>query len=467
VSRPRKVVVIGAKGYEMSTSDVRVDCFSWELIKNVTNLRDYDTVVINLLGIIDETSRNQVPWNDVVSVLNVCTALEILQHGGEIIVAGDPRFTVRLEDHKDLYKDMPFLHWTGIEFQWDDAPGDTIVFSNDYRHRNFENYMKKLAKWVYSLSWVRADLNILSDFFNFEYMESKGLSIDIHKDFFCVNRYENALAFILRLAITKKVEDCYSKRTEVVSEYGPVVFLPRIEASQDETLTIVLRDVCGIEASLPEPEWLADYKAPGQKTVDEEINRIRGEIEAAWERLQEARKKREQVRTCLKLLYEREAGLEPAVRDVLRGLGAHIEDPTEPNKEDGWITVSVGDQTFEGVLEVKSTRSDQFGEDGIRQLLDWIDRGIQLRQKKYKGIFIGNSCVDKPVTERPWPFSDSWCKSVELHSMCALTTKDLYIVHLLKSTGKLDLDAFWQDIFQTNGILDNKKYIDLLTRQQE
>jgi len=167
-----------------------------------------------------------------------------------------------------------------------------------------------------------------------------------------------------------------------------------------------LRDVCGVEASLPEPEWISDYEAPGQTAVDQEIAKIVEELGSAKEQFVQAQKKREEIRACLKLLYEREFGLEPAVQNILRGLGAHVEDPKEANKEDGWVTVNVEGQVYEGVLEIKSTRSAQFGEDGIRQLLDWIDRGTKMRQKKYKGIFIGNSSVDTPGKERPWPFSD-------------------------------------------------------------
>jgi hypothetical protein len=461
--RAKKVVIIGAKGYKMSAPNVRVDCFPWQQIAEIPNLRDYDTVVVDLLGIPDKKSRTKINWDNVTSILNPGTALQILQHRGEIIVVGDPRFSIpRIvgTDRKgnSTYRETPFLQWTGIAFDWDNAPGDTIYFNDDYEHRHFEEYIKNLDRWNYSLSRITIDQDAVSKVFNLEYLASENLSLDVHSDFFCQNRYRNGLAFILYLQILRESRSYSGMDKETFLRFGPLVFLPEIKLSEDETLMIVLGNVCGIETSLPEPEWLAQYQAPGQKAVDEQINKIRAEIEGTKQHLQDALNRRAQIRTCLKLLYERETGLQPAVRDVLRGLGAHVEDPKEPNKEDGWLTVSIGDQVHEGALEIKSTRADQFSEDGIRQLLDWIDRGIQLRQKKYKGIFIGNSCVDKPLSERPWPFSDNWTKSVELHGMCALTTQDLYIIHLLKSAGRLDLDTFWQDIFETKGIFDSKKY---------
>ena len=143
----------------------------------------------------------------------------------------------------------------------------------------------------------------------------------------------------------------------------------------------------------------------------------------------------------------------------MRSLGAHVEDPSEPGKEDGWIVVSFGEKNYEGVLEIKSTKSDQFNEDGRKQLLDWIDRGIRLREKKYKGIFIGNSAVDKPLKERPWAFSDSWQKSSKLSEICAIKTEDLYTIYLLKQSGKLDIEKFWKTLFETDGIFDIKQFL--------
>jgi len=118
-------------------------------------------------------------------------------------------------------------------------------------------------------------------------------------------------------------------------------------------------------------------------------------------------------------------------------------------------------------LEIKSTKSDTFSEEDRKQLLDWIDRGRTLRQKNYKGIFIGNSAVDKPHKERHWAFSDSWSKSAELSEICALKTEDLYSLHLLNARGKMDRDKFWRDLFETNGIFDMKNYRDALSLKEE
>ena len=151
--------------------------------------------------------------------------------------------------------------------------------------------------------------------------------------------------------------------------------------------------------------------------------------------------------------------MEPIVRDVLCVLGAKVEDPIEKNKEDGWIK-EINGKEYKGVLEIKSTRLDHFNEDGRKQLLDWVNRGITLRNIQYKGIFIGNSAIEKPVEDRPFAFSDSWEKAAELGKFCAMKTEHLYIIYKLNCEDKINIDAFWETVFNTNGIFDLKKYLE-------
>mgnify|MGYP001575630915 CR=1 FL=1 len=453
MSRKHKIVILGCKGYQRSTDDLVVDCFSWENIGKIKNIRDYDTLIIDLLSLPSTTPP--LEGDIIFEYLNIVSTLEIIQNGGEIIIIGDPRFEVEVTDPEDKTKKIkrPFLRWTGVDFSWDDSPGDTKIFKDDYTHRSFQNYISHLNDWKYSLGGLKLDIDRVVQFFNKEFFRTKGYRLDVKKDDFCYNRYKNALAFSLQIGIFS------DNRENELYLYGPMHFLPKIDKSEDEIIQIVLKDLCGVEAELPEPEWLKDYNAPGQEKIDKKIEQVSLDINNGFQDLKRAREEREKVRTCLKLLYEREYALEPATRDILRALGAHVEDASEPGKEDGWIVVSLAEKNYEGVMEIKSTRSDQFTEEGRKQLLDWIDRGIRLREKKYKGIFIGNSSVDKPLNERPWAFSDSWQKSAKLSEICAMKTEDLYMIYLLKQGGKLDVNMFWKTLFETNGIFDIKNFL--------
>ncbi len=150
--------------------------------------------------------------------------------------------------------------------------------------------------------------------------------------------------------------------------------------------------------------------------------------------------------------------MESVVWNTLEELGAKVERPRNPGKEDGWIFVKVGNWNHRGVLEIKSTKSSQFGEDGIGQLAKWKDRGVRLRKEKYKGVFIGNNSRDKPPDQRPCPFANDWCKSADMSEICAITTGYLYKIYLLKYSKKLDINTFWSDVFQTNGVFPIDKY---------
>ena len=471
-SRKRKVILLGAKGFQRTTEGVQVDCFLWSKLKKVKNIRDYDTVILNLLPLASEEDRNAVTWSKFFSLLDFHSAVDILQNGGMILVIGDPRFQASLtsppikdkkkEKEADEDLSVPFLQWSGLDFIWDSQPGDTVIFENDYDHRRFADYISKLSRWDYSLDQCLQDEEILGDHFNLTYLKSKGMDIYLSKDFFCRNRYKHALAFTLRFQFRKKGYH----GMEVLQSFGPLIFLPKISLSEDETVQLVLSSICGIESDLPEPPWLDEFIAPGQKRIDDDIIMVEAELQTVLDQLSKAHSDRTKCRKCLKLLYEREYALEPVVRDILRGMGAHVEDPEDKGKEDGWIVVNIGDKTYEGVLEIKSTRADMFGEDGRKQLLDWIDRGRTLREKNYKGIFIGNCAVDKPLRERPWPFSDNWSKAAKLSGICALKTEDLYVLHLLKARGDIDMDLFWQELFDTNGIFDMKKYLEMLAPKE-
>jgi hypothetical protein len=390
MGRKRKVLLVGAEGYSRESEDILLKCIKWETIEQLSNIRDYDVVIINLLQL-DSDKRGKVNWDKFPDILSFNHARDILRNRGRFIILGDPRFLIKIK-FEDEEKEVPFLYWTGIRFVWDADSGDTISFIDDYDHRSYEEYVKHFQKWSYSLRSCEVDSSTFERYFNTLYLRQEEIQPKVLKEPICWNRYKNDLLFSVRFQLVKF--------SEPVISFGPITFLPEIGKSLDETILIVLRDLCGVESELPEPEWIQEYLAPGQNKIDVEIEKHKDNIKLQFEELAKLNQKRTQIRECLKLLYEREFGLEPVVRNTLRLLGAHVEDPTENNKEDGWITISIDDSILEGVLEIKSTKSEQFGEDGRKQLLDWIDRGRTMREKEYKGIFIGNSSIEKPLKER-------------------------------------------------------------------
>lgn len=445
----RKALLVGANGYERTVDGIRVDCCLWEQLQNVTNIRDYDTLLLNLIPLRTPKARANVNWFHFHELFSFEATSDILMHKGRIVILGDPRFVIPADSKKGtIYtadKKQPFLQWTGITFQWDDQPGDTKVF-NSSTHPRAEEFIKHLKKWDYSLGQCRPNRTEIETHVNVQRLEESGFNLEVIGDYFCQNRYQHAVAFSIRLN--------FSHQYKSPLLFNWLVFLPAISLEEDATLQLVLRDFCEIETSIPEPDWISVFAAPGQREIDANIESINASIRKELTALEATEAKRADVRQCLKLLYEREFELEPVVRNILQKLGAIVEEPIEKNKEDGWVTVKAAGQTYEGVLEIKSTKSDQFGEDGRKQLLDWIDRGRTQRGKNYKGIFIGNSAVKKAPDQRPDPFSDSWKKAAPLSQIAAITTVQLYRAYELHCEGQLNVDEFWRLLFTTNGVFD-------------
>jgi hypothetical protein len=467
--RPTKIAVIGATGFDHSSPEARVECFSWNRIRKVSNLADYDTVVLDLLSL-DYTERlDSAAFRE---VLDVRIAHKVLTKSpSAIFVLGDPRFTIEAEPEGHRRYGQPFLAWTGIEFIWDDRPGDTVERGWDARDgRPFEAFADKLAHWDYSLAGCRPYPDEYAKVWNVKALQQEGAELAVAVEKICTNSYGNALVFSVAHGVRRIPDDYYARqvsRKQLEALSNPIYFLPESELSEEETLEFVLRDLCGVDVSAPEPEWVREFVAPGQEKVDRELVEVKNHIAELIEEHDRKVEERDEVREPLKLLYETGAALEEAVWDVLEALGAEVERPEDRTKEDGWITVRVGDENFEGVLEIKGIRGRYFDWGGLRQLNDWIERGMSFRKKRYFGIFVGNSTIEDPPRSRIWPFNKNWVEQAEMRGYAGIRSEDLYVIYLLDRTDRLDRDEFWRGLFSTKGPFEMRLYREKLTAEEQ
>lgn len=464
--RPRKIAVVGTTGFDHDSPQGRVECFSWERLAKIANLADFDVVILDLLSLEDPSTLDVDNFRE---TLNVRTTREILRKSeGAIFVLGDPRFGIRWESDQARYEE-PFLAWTGLVFSWDDRPGDTVERGWEANSGPFKLYADKLVRWNYSLARCHPYVGEGEQMWNVDELQKGGLELQASVNQICWNSYGNALVFSVTHAVEyfpdRNSQLLGSKRTEPLTR--PIFFLPKSRLSEEETLEFVLRELCGVDVSSPEPEWLEDLQVPGQDKVDRELREIEDQVNRLVEEHGRKLEERARLRTPLELLYQSGNALEEAVWSVLEELGAEVEKPVERNKEDGWLTVKVGDETFEGVLEIKSTDKQHFGTGGLRQLFDWINRGIARRRKRYTGIFVGNSSTKEPPRFRPWPFNPNWTEDAELYEFAAIRTEDLYVLYLLDRTGRLDRDEFWRRLFSTKGPFDMQPYRKKLAAEEQ
>lgn len=443
-----------------------MECFSWDRLKKVTNLADYDVVILDLLSLQGPRDLDVPVFR---KMLDIRTAQQVLSKtDGALFVLGDPRFTIKWESDRAKHEE-PFLGWTGIEFFWDDRPGTTVEREWQVNRDLFKPFAGKLVRWYYSLVTCRPYPEEFSKVWDIKAMRANEAEPTVLVNKILKNSYNNALVFSVIYAVEyfpdRNARFLGSKSTEELS--GPIFFLPASSLSEAETLEFVLRDICGLDVSAPEPEWVSEFVAPGQERVDRELAELQDRIERLLEEHDRKAEDRAEARKPLKLLYETGAALEEAVWSVLEALGAEVERPEDRTKEDGWITVQIGNETFNGVLEVKGVKSKHFSLEGLRQLTDWRERGMMLREKTYHGVFVGNSSIEDPPRRRLWPFNKNWVEQAEMRGYAAIRTEDLYILYLLDRTGRIDRDEFWRQLFSTTGPFNMQLYREKLTDEEK
>ncbi len=448
-----KVVVIGSQSFRHRSPDVLLESFSWGDLRRLKNLRDYDRIVINLLSANAET----IDWKYFVSLLNPVTSKDVLGPEGEIVVIGDPRFDIPVASTTEAAETTPFLAWTLTDFLWDDVPSDSLHWSQSYQFDEFKTYLRGLTTTRYSLLSAALNQGHYELLFDSQKVHEADLRARIDVRAACSTRYGNPVAFELRFRI-ETIPNRYSPAQAKV-EWGRVVLLPATDVAEEELISTVLRDFFGVELTAPEPEWLKGIEVPAQETVDASIDDARTELAKVVRRLAELEEDRARVREILRMLYETGPSLEATVLSAFEHLGASVERPIETNKEDGWLSVHIDGVDRVAVLEVKGTRGRQHGEDGLKQLNLWVDRGVRLRQVKPKGIFVGNHDVGTDPDERGPAFSPEFLRTAELHEFVVMTTTDLYAAYVAREQQLLDLDAFWSDLFSTSGAFDVTRHV--------
>lgn len=408
-----KAVLIGASGYAAQTDTHRLDSFGWNQLDRLANLRDYDAVVISLLENRPAEDAAYV-WNPFTKQLNPNTCREITEHGGRIIIVGDPRFriltTETTHNATPVVRTKPFLDFTGGAFEWDAHGGDSVNIQSGALPGGVREYLRHLRRWDYSLRGAVI----------------YGTDHDLLDTWFACNRYNLVLA-------------------GAFLGLGNLYLLPAISLSPDATLRLILQEILDIQlAEDTEPPWAREISCVGQEPIDEAIAECGAEIERLEQKIYQLRDERATVRQPVDLLYLRGIPLERVVRHTMAALGAKVGEPTEAGEEDGWIEYD----GRHGVLEVKSIVGSTFGEEGIAQLTKWM---INSGDMNAKGIFVGLASAGQPPSDAP-PFGSNFTRNAAKFGIVAMRTRDLFLAHQLIQQGKLTPAEFWPTVFDTNGI---------------
>ena len=449
---PRRIAVLGAAGFDVTAAGTIVRCFPWTYHGTASEVADFDVAIVNLAG---AEVRESFPGGPalptdidgaIVSAL-LTAARRLIDAGGEVVVVGrpdtyywgaggpghGPGWTVQVE-------------WTGLRLNWDEHTGDRIERTED--ETPFAPYLARVKRYEYSLTGA----------IGAELYRPTGHPMDpwggLPRAVARMEVVTQQLLWTRHRGLVASVHSVWSPLEGPGRQPARVVLLPPLTEGGDESVTVILRDVYGVPVASPDAPWLTTIAAPGEQAVQAQIEAVNDQIAALEDTLRQLEVERATLRRALRLLSQGGPELEVEVRDAFRRLGADVEDPTEPNKEDGWIVVRLPGVTLHGVLEIKSTQKTAFDEGGLRQLQEWKARGTGKRGVAYKGLFIGNSAYGLAPDARPDPFGTNFRRTAASNDLVALTTTVL----LAELTQVVDqgtaADNFWRKLFATRGVYE-------------
>jgi len=369
---------------------------------------------------------------------------EALKQNVQIFVFGNPDFAAMYPDGGQ----KKFLDWTGYAFYWRDAPGDTVdVEANTAARFDVYQYLSGIKRWNYTLRSILKRGGFESS--NFGVKTSQGALYSFELLPLATNRHNEHISSAVLLC-------------DRVQAYGSIILVP--ENSDDPSgFHTFLRQTLGIVLSEEPPAWLAPIVVPGQPGLDAQIAELEKLITRVNEQLLEAKDARTTRRACLEVLYQTGEPLEDAVELMLHSMGAAVSKPSVKGQCDRFLSVMFDGQEHKAVVEIKSTKNEQFTMDGLRQVMQWRTDAIMANDAEFRALFIGNSAIKSPPGLRPSPFTPQWKTSAERFEVSCITTSVLYAAYCEIQAGSLDKEEFWKLFFTTGGILN----IDMLSRSEK
>lgn len=238
---------------------------------------------------------------------------------------------------------------------------------------------------------------------------------------------------------------------ETVREGSPIFWLPAPDkVTPAEAIDLILRQRYGLKEEARRPTWARGYTLPTEEAIKIEIAGLEMERLGIVARISEARERAANAAGPSLLLYEKGKHiLEPIVRETLRRLGAHVEDPEAEGIEDGTLTRPEG----LAILEIKG-RVGPIKQDDVRQVVQWASDAKLRDDIEYKPIILGNPYCEVAPGERGEPFSPPAKTYAENGGVALVTTVQLYEALRQKQVGELDENAFWKSIFEAKGLAD-------------
>lgn len=446
-----RLLVIGSNLANLQ--DARIEYCEWQHLDQVPTITDFDVVIVSLLSLNEDNALES--WEAFILYFNSAAFDKIVRPGGCIVVVGDPR--PRKANWEGKTQVVNFFQESGVTILFDNDAGRNItrVNPNGSAASIFRGFLSRVQKYRWTIKGVTYSKDKPSE------PNLGDMAYNFKMEPLAVSRFKLPIAAVLQLEEHEYRETdfgippCGWHRTH--RECGYLCLLPEIDCDPDISIRILLEDLLGIATEEQEPEWARSIIFPGQGeivkqrvAIDETVLQLQMENEELAIALLK-------LRRPLGLIYGIGTPLEVCVREALTELGATVTAPEVRNKEDGTVEIEIDGAGALFVLEVKGSDKDMLDEKGIGQLHNWKGEVMQKKNRKAKGLFIGNAGRKKPLSERQGPFSNNFQKSATLHEFAVLTGEQLLQAIIAHKAGELDRDEFWRILSTSDGVVDIRR----------
>ena len=445
-----------------------VKTITWS--EELPNIADFDVVIMDLVSLYSDVKNNKIGLSNL-SYPNKEAVSNLLLSGGELIVISYPVTHLTQELHRrhnagessfdameipgkppmsgdahsaqSVYPRDNLYWWSPIPIKNHLESSSSSIIIEDTRFREYIeqgiknwSYYLELDKWQDEIPLHSEDVGRLLWKYNIEPIAS--------------NRYGKPIA--ASFSITAKIKNLFEKEVRVIPTLGTVTILPPpTKLTIEEAIRLILAKLYGVALESVEPEWLQNYKVPGEDDLEVEIRSSEQRIEEKKKKVEQKIKQLKDLTKFKKLLTEANYALEEIVWETLEELGATVKRPDEPNKEDGWFTDYKGRKA---VLEIKGKNGRKsIATMDVRELGNWVLNGLA-KGEDYKGILFGNPFREESPEKRREPFPPDVREFAEKSHQCVVTTAQFFEAFKRVKAGKMKAEVIFDKLMETNGVCE-------------
>ena len=334
-------------------------------------------------------------------------------------------------------------YWLPFALPAEDNTGQSYsVVSDDWRP-----FFDQFSRWQWILSGDPTPVGAFDDARQYVApVTDRASMVSFKVTAIAETRFQKPIAVKIQLL----AEQVFDSRPIPILESGPAYWLPAPDrVSTAEAIDLLLRERYGIARKAHTPQWIDCYSLPAEAPIAAKIDDLNQELEENSKLLHAAQGRAEEAARPKQVLFEKGLALEAVVRDVLRELEAKVDDPETEGIEDGRL--------FQGgraaVIEVKG-RDGGIKQADIRQVVQWASEAKLRDGVTYKPLIVANPYCETRLEERGEPLTGNARSYAENGEVGLLTTVQLYEALRQHQLGELDINTFWDSVFNAAGIAD-------------